>query len=263
MSEHNTLISIPISHYCDKVRWGLELANISYCEKFHIQVFSWLPALKATRLKSRYVPVLITPAGVLHDSTVIFKYIDSQLPKTQKIYPLDLQERSAVEDLEDYFDEVLGPASRMWCYCQLFRHKNIALRYNSFAVSPYQKALMPSLFSTLVAIGKKILTINDETYLTSIETIESVLTRVETLLSDGREFLTGNRLSAADITFASMMAPLIMPPNYGVPIPSINEFDKEAKEVMLAYLERPSGQFAFKLYQEQRQPRDYSLLCKY
>ena len=45
------------------------------------------------------------------------------------------------------------------------------------------------------------------------------LDRVAGLLSDGRPYLCGERFTAADLTFAALSAPLVMPPGYGVPLP--------------------------------------------
>ena len=33
------LITIPMSHYCEKARWGLAHAGVEYVEEAHLQVF--------------------------------------------------------------------------------------------------------------------------------------------------------------------------------------------------------------------------------
>ena len=43
---------------------------------------------------------------------------------------------------------------------------------------------------------------------------------VAELLADGREHLCGERFGAADLTFAALSASVVVPPVYGVPLPS-------------------------------------------
>ena len=42
---------------------------------------------------------------------------------------------------------------------------------------------------------------------------------VAELLADGRAYLCGDRFSAADLTFAALAAPMVVPPEYTVPLP--------------------------------------------
>src|ERR1035437_1750966 len=45
------------------------------------------------------------------------------------------------------------------------------------------------------------------------------LDSVAELLSDGRPYLCGDRFGAADLTFAALCAPVILPSDYGVALP--------------------------------------------
>src|SRR5438270_7830337 len=55
------LITIPISHYCEKVRWALERAGMAYREERHVQGVHRLAARRAGG--GITVPVLVTPEG--------------------------------------------------------------------------------------------------------------------------------------------------------------------------------------------------------
>ena len=60
------LITIPISHYCEKARWALERAEMPYREERHIQAIHVLYARRAGG--GMTVPVLVTPEGTLGES---------------------------------------------------------------------------------------------------------------------------------------------------------------------------------------------------
>ena len=51
------LITIPISHYCEKARWGLDRAGVGYREQAHLQLIHWLAVRRAGG--GTTVPVLV------------------------------------------------------------------------------------------------------------------------------------------------------------------------------------------------------------
>ena len=71
-------------------------------------------------------------------------------------------------------------------------------------------------------------------------------------LSDGRRFLLGDRFTAADLTFAALAAPMLLPERYGSTLPPLEVMPRRvAREVerLRAY---PAGAFADRLYNEER-----------
>ena len=58
MSQHR-LITIAISHYCEKARWALDRAGITYVESAHVPL-AHLVFTKAAGGSS--TPILVTPA---------------------------------------------------------------------------------------------------------------------------------------------------------------------------------------------------------
>src|SRR5438105_14949685 len=80
------LVTIPISHFCEKARWALDRAGVQYVEQPHLQFIHILAARFAGG--ARTVPVLVTEAGdVLADSTAILHWADTQLEPERRLYP--------------------------------------------------------------------------------------------------------------------------------------------------------------------------------
>ena len=72
----NILITILISHYCEKARWALERAGLPWTERAHLQGWHYTPAMRAARSKT--VPVLIHNGGMLSESADILHWVDVQ-----------------------------------------------------------------------------------------------------------------------------------------------------------------------------------------
>ncbi|MEB3343132.1 glutathione S-transferase N-terminal domain-containing protein [Okeania sp.] len=109
-SQNYRLITIPVSHYCEKVRWALDRLKITYTEEPHIPLFHRLATFKYDSIS---VPVLATENhGIFVDSTDILHYLSAIAPPDKKLYPDIPELRKEVEELEDLFDEKLGVAVR-------------------------------------------------------------------------------------------------------------------------------------------------------
>jgi glutathione S-transferase len=93
------LITIPVSHYCEKARWGLDYLQIPFQELPHMPPFH-------TGATKKYggtsVPVLITDTGVATDSTDILRYLDRLYP--EKLYPVEPKLHLLGNELERLFN---------------------------------------------------------------------------------------------------------------------------------------------------------------
>src|SRR4051812_2949036 len=89
------LITIPISHYCEKARWALERVGIPYREERHVQGIHQLAARHAGG--GITVPVLVTPDGVLRESAEILAWVDKRTPPEHRLFPAEPGARSEVE----------------------------------------------------------------------------------------------------------------------------------------------------------------------
>lgn len=200
------LITIPPSHYCDKVRWGLNFVNYKYKEESYPPVFHLIGTKK---VKARSVPVLITEKKIIKDSTDILKFVDKDI---NKLYPVEI--RKQVENLEELFDTKLGPHTRRFAYFHLFNTPQVIFEDFCDTSHPFYDSMYQTFFPIFKILIKKSMNISSESAERSFNTIMEVFNKVEKDLSDGRKFLTGNEMTAADITFATLGAPVIMPRNY-------------------------------------------------
>jgi glutathione S-transferase len=76
--------------------------------------------------------------------------------------------------------------------------------------------------------------------------------RVAERLADGRPYLCGERFTAADLTFSALAASVLMPPEYGVPLPQPDELPPAMAAKVRELRAHPAGAHALKMFREER-----------
>jgi glutathione S-transferase len=250
MSELPTLITIPISHYCEKARWALDWAGIAYQERAHLQVLHWVPVTRAGGKKT--APVLVWGDRVFSDSADIVEEASAKAPADRSLFPGDPPAAAEVRTLQSDFDATLGPEGRRWMYNALRGHRDIAVAYGCTGVPVWQRRALPFAYPVVVRIIDRYLGVTPVTAARSEEEVREVFDSVAERLDDGRPYLCGERFSAADLTFASLSAPMLMPPEYGVPLPQPEELPAAMAATVRELREHPAGAYALKMFREER-----------
>jgi glutathione S-transferase len=250
LPDHRVLVTIPISHFCEKARWALERAGLEYEERRHIQIIHQLAARRHGGGKT--VPVLATPDGVFADSRSILRYADDELPATARLYPAETLARKEVIALEDRFDDVLGVEGRRWLYHEVFKDTKRFTPYNLTGVPGWERRMFPFVLAPAKIYINRYLDIDDATAARALELVDEELDAVGELLSDGRRYLVSDRFSAADLAFAALAAPLIAPAEYGTPLPPPEVMPDDMAARIRAWREHPAGRFAMRLFADQR-----------
>lgn len=245
MTPEHELITIPISHYCDKARWGLDRAGVPYVERAHVPVFHYVPAQRAA--ESATVPVLTTPMGPLAESTAILRYADWWAGRAE-LFPPDAP---SVTGLVDTYDE-FGVHTRLLAYHRLLPHPKLLVRFGATGVPGWQRRLLPLAVRGLRRLITRRLKIDDRSVQRARVEVARTMDDVASRLSDGRRWLAGDRFTAADIAFAAMAAPLIMPAEYGVPLPQPADLPHETATWIESHRGHDAGRFALRMYREER-----------
>ena len=130
------LVTIPISHYCEKARWALERAEMPYREERHVQGIHQIVARRAGG--GITVPVLVTPDGAIGDSAEILAWVDGRTPPEHRLFPAEPEARDEVERLCRRLDEGLGPRGRRLMYVHMLANPRLALRFNNAGVPGWE-----------------------------------------------------------------------------------------------------------------------------
>lgn len=242
------LVTIPFSHFCEKARWSLDRAGIPYREDGYLPMLSWLPALRAGG--SRTVPVLFAPDGPVPDSTEILRWVDRQ-PGAAPLFPAG--DTTAVE-LEESFDRSLGPHARRVAYGAMLPQRRAVAALLDGAPRWQARIARPAL-PVITQLIRRGLKIEPAAVERSRQRVDEIFADVAARLADGRRYLTGDRFTAADLTFAALAAPLVAPPGYDRYLPPADTWPDAMRTLIAEKRATPAGAFVLRMYRDERGPR--------
>lgn len=243
------LITVRFSHFCEKARWALDYAGLEYTEDSHIPIISWPTTYLAGG--RRTVPVLVTPEGTVSDSTDILRWVDGR-QRAPPLFPSGAVGQE-VARWEELFDRKLGPATRRLAYFYVLKDATRVRRIFESAGSAWEARVARLTFPVLKAIMVKGLRIDAAGAERSRQALNELLDSVGARVADGRRYLAGDLFSAADLTFAALMAPVLWPEDALRTVPfTWEEFPAELRAETERVRATPAGQFAMRLYAEER-----------
>lgn len=244
------LITIPFSHYCEKARWALDRCDLPYEEDGHLPMLHYLPARRAGG--KRTVPILVDGETVLADSSDIIAWADDKRPTA--LYPASDTDKADARTLEEDFDSHLGPAARRWAYAHMLPRKDLVETFTK-NVPRWESLLLRATKPLAFAFIKRGLKIDAAGVERSRVKIEDTFARIAQHLADGRRFLIGDRFSVADLTFAALAAPILMPAEAPTKYPDLATLPDEIRAQITAWRASPAGELGLRLYRDHRDER--------
>jgi glutathione S-transferase len=244
------LVTIPISHYCEKARWALDRAGIGYREERHVQGIHRVASRRAGG--GGTVPVLVTPDAAIGESDEILAWVDRRSAPERRLFPDDPGARGAVERLCRRLDEGLGPRGRRLMYVHMLDQRRLLLPYNNAGVPPWEDRAIRWGWPLAVRFVRRGLGIRPGVESEDEAAVWRELDFVGELLADGRRHLCGERFGAADVTFAALSAAVVVPPGYGVPLPQPDILPPHIAALVERAREHPAGRYALRVFAEHR-----------
>jgi glutathione S-transferase len=244
------LITIPISHYCEKARWALERAGIPYREERHVQAVHRFAARRGGG--GTTVPVLVTPGGTVSDSAGILAWVDERTPSEHRLFPAQADERRGVEDLCRRLDTELGPRGRRLMYVHMLPERKLSLEFNNQGVPRWEDRALRCGWPLVRGMVSRALGVRPGIEAQDEAAVWRELDFVAQLRADGRSYLCGESFGAADLTFAALAAPMVVPPGYGVMLPQPEVLSGAMARIVRRAREHPAGMYALELFAEHR-----------
>jgi glutathione S-transferase len=231
-----TLIQLDISHYSEKVRWALDYKQVPHVRRSPLPGSHMPIAFVLTRGESITLPLLRLDGRTIADSTAILAALEERYPDPP-LYPADPEQLRRALELEDFFDEELGPHARLLPFHELTNEPAMFAEVASAAVpGPLGKAKGPIGLYARTYTGLRFGVRDEAAAALAREKIVAALDRLEAELAAGEgKFLVGESLSVADITAASLFYPVIGPDEGPLPAdaptpPALERFRDEIRD---------------------------------
>jgi glutathione S-transferase len=167
-------------------------------------------ALWLTRGAHYTFPVLSIDGRRIGDSTAIVAALEERHPEPP-LYPADDAERRRALDLEEFFDEELGPHIRQLAWYEFGRDpERFAELMKQAAPAPLARFGRPTAAYARAYTALRFRARSAAEAERGRVKVLAALDRLEAELGDG-EYLVGDRFGVADLTAASLLYPLALP----------------------------------------------------
>ncbi|HKP88773.1 MAG TPA: glutathione S-transferase N-terminal domain-containing protein [Thermoleophilaceae bacterium] len=206
---------LKVSPYNEKARWALDFKRLPHVRRavtpVRHDVVSRLVGGRGT------MPVLVMDGRAIGDSSEIVEELERRSPEPP-LHPPDPAERARALELEELFDEQLGPYMRRLVLHHALRDPDLL-----------RGAFLPDLRLIPRSVGRAIFPLvrwkTRRDFRIRERTLEEAFGRLATTGERVRSelgpsgYLVGDSFSVADLTLASMCAPAVAPPEFPYPQP--------------------------------------------
>jgi glutathione S-transferase len=241
-----------ISHYCEKARWALDHFGIAY-KLQHIMPGMNRKIAKKFGSKAGSLPFLQIGDKLVTGSSGIIDWGEGNRAAGRN----SLQGQNANQNegeiaaLEKRLDDILGVHIRRFYYSDALLTDPASVRpIFSNDLPFFHKMGMILGWRKIVPVMIKLMDLGPEQGKQSRDIIAEELDWLDGLLSDGRAYLTGDSFTRADLTAASLLAPLISPPQH--PTYSALKIPPGIEAVIDKWRSRPVMQWSARMYAQHR-----------
>lgn len=242
------LYTFGVSHFSEKARWLLDASGSEYREVRWTPFFHALPALRRSAGRATTVPILKHARGHVQDSTAILLWLDANLPGFD-LLPRDPGARAEALEIEERCDRAGAHVIR-YAYSATLDDARAVTEVWTLDANRFERALIARSYPLLKRAFRSLFGIDAARVARSKQVIADTLDDLDARLADGREYLVGNALSAADITACALLAPLFSPDEH--PVYSRADMRAAMQPLVADWQQRPVAHWLRRRYREDR-----------
>ena len=244
-----TFVSNNVGALDEIARWVLDRNSILYKDEPHAvwKIQSTANKLTGEMFKKNY-PVLQMTDALIYSVDSVVMYCEQRCLPENRLIP---EEASLQDDVLDLYHLFTGKFFERqvsnYMYGMLLSSKKSEQVFKRRIPESEKPGF--SFAKNDIIKDYNLHTNNPDEHITEIR---KIFKKVDDLLADGRNYLAGNQFTLADLSFAAIAAPMILPVEYGGVLPQISEVPDQYRNHIIELRATPAGQFVLRLYQANR-----------
>ena len=237
-----------ISHYCEKARWALDYLDIDY-ELRTLPVIEHAKIAKAAGAPGSATPFLTGDGFVVQGSSSILDWADAAATGDKRLTPE--QDSEQCLEIERRLDDIAGVHVRRYFYSEaVVDHPKTVRAVFTTDIPLKNKIIITLAWRKIREKMMQFMDLGPAQRLDSKAKVEAELSWLDDLLSGDREFLVGGTFTRADLTAASLLAPLVLPEQH--PLHSTIQLPPVMTSEVAQWQDRPSLKLVRRVYEQYR-----------
>ena len=242
------LNTFAVSHFSEKARWALDFNQIRYAERILVPgAHLWtMRGLKA----ASSVPLLEHDWQLIQGSGAILDYLERGL--NAKRLSVTAAQAARCAELEAQADLAFGLGIQRIFYGPLLQQRHCLVDLWSQGGPAWCRAFLNLGYPLLAKGVARMYKLRPDKVAQAKELFRRAFDQFNLLLRDA-PYLIGDHITRADITVASLLAPLCCPPEHLTRWPA--QFPEEIAAFQNEFRGHPTWNFVLRLYHQQRRSR--------
>jgi glutathione S-transferase len=201
---------LKVSNYNEKARWALDYKRVPHIRRAAAP--GRHPAIAKRLSGGTTFPILVLDGEAIGDSTRIIEALERRYPEPA-LYPDDPEERRRALELEDLFDEELGPSVRLLVVHHMLPSARLTIGAFFPDLGRARRLTAYAMFPVMRRRFASFLDVTPSRIDLAHDKVRALGRRFQALLRPSG-YLVGDRFTVADLTLAALVAPAVAPEEF-------------------------------------------------
>jgi glutathione S-transferase len=248
----STLLSFAPMIDSECCRFVLNHYDVAYRETPH--VFGWASVLAVVHGATPQIPLWYGDGPRCAGPRAIVDYQETKCPPEKRLIPPN--SRLAMQVNADWarFNGIMAGSTAVLAYYHLLPHRDIMIEPFCRGVPAVEAAAVRMAYPAFAGLFRLLLRLNPANAADALTQTRILFDEADRRVSGGAPYLVGEALTLSDIALATAAAPLLLPENYGAPIPVFAGMPPELQAIISELRQHPTAGFVQRIFREHGPP---------